>query len=359
MGRVRAAVLVVALLGLAGAAPAWGAFADEEARNFAKTEERDRHLTKTPGFQARLNQANAASPAEVTAIVAADPARASMTQNLCHQHIDGCAGDVRFYDWDDRPGNVRRPVLWTARSGATISGHVWEVQGAGTAPKPGVVITNGSVQAPEQLYWLQAAELAKAGYVVLTWDPQTQGRSDRSGEPPTQDENATAQSVGAFTEGTQDALDFFESTPGSPFAPRNSRTNPAVNHIDQAEQPRGRGQERRLQPPLRQPRRLEARPRGQLAGGPRGVSDRLVGHPRGRRGGVGRAVGHLHPARARPGDVRRLRHRRGLRGRRDPGTLHLPAGSPGGQRRLEDLQRRRRAHRPDQHPRRAPTSSPR
>ena len=153
-----------------------------------------------------------------------------MTQNLCHQHIDGCAGDVRYYDWDDQPGNVRRPVLWTARSGATISGHVWEVQGAGSAPKPGVVITNGSVQAPEELYWNAAAELAKAGYVVLTWDPQTQGRSDRSGEAPTQDENALPQSIGAFTDGTVDALDFFTSTPSAPFAPRNSRTNGAVNH---------------------------------------------------------------------------------------------------------------------------------
>ena len=92
------------------------------------------------------------------------------------------------------------------------------------------MITNGSVQAPEELYWLQAAELAKAGYVVLTWDPQTQGRSDRSGEPPTENENATPQSIGAFTDGTQDALDFFESTPSAPFAPRDSRTNAAVNH---------------------------------------------------------------------------------------------------------------------------------
>jgi dienelactone hydrolase len=222
---------VLAVLGaLATAAPAYGAFADDEARNFAKTTERDRLLTKSPAFSARLLQANAASPGEVTQILLDDPARASMTQNLCHQHIDGCAGDVRYYDWDDQPGNVRHPVLWTARSGATISGHVWEVQGAGSAPKPGVVITNGSVQAPEQLYWNAAAELAKAGYVVLTWDPQTQGRSDRSGEAPTQDENALPQSIGAFTDGTVDALDFFTSTASAPFAPRNSRTDGAVNH---------------------------------------------------------------------------------------------------------------------------------
>jgi dienelactone hydrolase len=230
VSRRLAAALLATLTALAAAPAAFGAFADDEARNFSKTQERDRYITKTPSFQSRLQEAGAASPGEVAAILASDPARSSMTQNLCHQHIDGCAGDVRYYDWDDTPGNVRRPVLWTARSGATISGHVWEVQGAGTAPKPGVVITNGSVQASEELYWLQAAKLAEAGYVVLTWDPQTQGRSDRSGEAPTETENATPQSVGAFTDGTQDALDFFESTPSAAFEPRNSRTNAAVNH---------------------------------------------------------------------------------------------------------------------------------
>ena len=93
-----------------------------------------------------------------------------------------------------------------------------------------MVITNGSVQAPEQLYWPQAAALARAGYVVLTWDPQTQGRSDGPGEEPTQNENSTPQSVGAFTDGTQDAIDFFLSTPSAPFRPRNAATNPSVNH---------------------------------------------------------------------------------------------------------------------------------
>ena len=47
-----------------------------------------------------------------------------------------------------------------------------------------MVITNGSVQAAEQLYWYAAQTLAKAGYVVLTWDPQGQGQSDVLGEGP-------------------------------------------------------------------------------------------------------------------------------------------------------------------------------
>ncbi len=70
---------LVALLATAG--PASAAFVDDEARNFAKTGERDRFLTTTPAFQSRLTQAAADSPVEVAAILADDPARGSMTQN--------------------------------------------------------------------------------------------------------------------------------------------------------------------------------------------------------------------------------------------------------------------------------------
>lgn len=227
---MRRTLLALAAVLLAGALPATAiaAFADEEARNFSKTNERYQHLTLQPAFQERLQRSNATGAADAAAILVGDPER-SFQRNLCQARIDGCAGDVRFFEWDDQPGNVRRPVLWTARSGATISGNVWTTAG-GPARKPGIVITNGSVQAPEQLYWAQAAALARAGYVVLTWDPQTQGQSDTSGAPPTQDENATPQSPGAFTEGTVDALDFLLSTPSTPFRPRNSATMPAINH---------------------------------------------------------------------------------------------------------------------------------
>ena len=226
-GRRIATVLAVASAAVA-APVALADFADEEPGNFAKTNERYAHLTGTPEFQTLLRTKGLESDQEEVAIATGDPERRPQG-NLCVHHHDGCAGDVRFYDWPKQAGNVRRPVLWTARSGATISGHVWVTTG-GPARKPGVVITNGSVQAPEQLYWAQAAVLAEAGYVVLTWDPQTQGRSDGPGAAPTENENSQPQSVESFTEGTVDALDFFVSTPGSIFRPRNSRTMPAVNH---------------------------------------------------------------------------------------------------------------------------------
>jgi hypothetical protein len=37
-----------------------------------------------------------------------------------------------------------RPVLFTARDGATLFGHIWATV-AGPAKRPGIVITNGSV----------------------------------------------------------------------------------------------------------------------------------------------------------------------------------------------------------------------
>ena len=61
----------------------------------------------------------------------------------------------------------------TARRCRGTCGRRWPGRPSG----PGIVITNGSVQADEQMYWYAAQTLAKAGYVVLTFDPQGQGQS--------------------------------------------------------------------------------------------------------------------------------------------------------------------------------------
>ena len=114
---------------------------------------------------------------------ATDPERNFLGLHLCSTGDDGCAGDVRLYDWSPGYGIVKK-VLFTARSGATISGRVWATK-AGPAKRPGIVITNGSVQAPERLYWFAAQTLAKAGYVVLTSDPQGQGSRTSAARHPT------------------------------------------------------------------------------------------------------------------------------------------------------------------------------
>lgn len=198
-----------------------------EAKNFAKTLEREIHITLSPEFQQRLIKQAVEGPASLAEILLRDPERVLNEKDgvngpitVCVHLIGECGGDLRFYDWDGTTGRVE-PVLYTARNGATISGHVWATE-HGPARRPGVVITTGSVQAPEQLYWGTAATLARHGYVVLTYDVQGQGRSDSLGVAPDLLEGVPAQQPQNFVDGTEDALDFLLSTKKRPYKPRLS-----------------------------------------------------------------------------------------------------------------------------------------
>jgi dienelactone hydrolase len=188
-----------------------------EAQNFSITQQRQA-IYDTPEYQAQLTADSAASLTEALAAQAADPGR-FFTNNLCWNRGNGCAGDIRLNDWVANGYGISDPVLFTARDGATLSGRVWATV-AGPVKRPGVVITNGSVQADEQMYWYAAQTLAKDGYVVLTFDPQGQGQSDTLGQAPDEQEGFPAQSDGRpFYDGTEDALDFFLSTPKHPYEP--------------------------------------------------------------------------------------------------------------------------------------------
>jgi dienelactone hydrolase len=70
---------------------------------------------------------------------------------------------------------VRR-VAWKNRYGALIRGDVFAPLRRGRYP--GVVITPGSVQGSERMYWWLAEDLAERGYVVLVYDVQGQGTSE-------------------------------------------------------------------------------------------------------------------------------------------------------------------------------------
>ncbi len=193
-----------------------------EAKNFSITQQRQA-IYDTPQYQTQLSQVSFANLTQALAIEATDPQR-QFTSDLCWNGGNGCAGDVRLYNWATNNYGISRPVLFTARNGATISGHVWATV-AGPAKRPGIVITNGSVQADEPLYWYAAQTLAKDGYVVLTFDPQGQGQSDTSGQSPDQNEGVPAQSDGRpFFDGTEDAINFFLSTPSHPYKPVPSCT---------------------------------------------------------------------------------------------------------------------------------------
>src|SRR5436853_438701 len=191
-----------------------------ESQNYSKTLERQA-LYDSPQGRLLLTEVSTRNFEAAVTAQAKDPER-QFADDLCWNGGDGCAGDARLYNWQAKGYGVVTPVLFTARNGATLSGHVWATT-AGPAKRPGIVITNGSVQANEQLYWYAAQALAKAGYVVLTWDPQGQGQSDTYGEGADRNEGFPAQSDGRpFFDGTEDAIDFFYSTPQSPYVPETS-----------------------------------------------------------------------------------------------------------------------------------------
>ena len=149
-----------------------------EAQNFSITQQRQA-VYDTPEYQVQLAEQSKANREEATKEQAEDPER-NFSDDLCYGGENGCAGDVRLYDWEaNNYGRVRK-VLFTARNGATISARIWSANNPALHPNakmPGIVITNGSVQANEQLYWYAAQALAKDGYLVMTFDPQ--GRSER------------------------------------------------------------------------------------------------------------------------------------------------------------------------------------
>ncbi len=198
-----------------------------EAQNFSITQQRQA-IYDTPQYQSQLATDSAATTAQALAAQAADPGR-FYTDDLCWSLGNGCAGDIRLNNWAANGYGIVRPVLFTARDGATLSGHVWATV-AGPAKRPAVVITDGSVQADEQLYWYAAQTLAKAGYVVLTFDPQGQGQSDTYGQSPDANEGVPAQSDGRpFYDGTEDAINFLLSTPRHPYLPVRS-CNTGTSH---------------------------------------------------------------------------------------------------------------------------------
>lgn len=128
----------------------------------------------------------------------------------------GSVGDPRH----DREGD-RIEVGFVARTGAKLRGHLWIPPGRGR--HPGIVITTGSIQGYERMYWWAARALAASGFVVFTWDVQGQGQSEAVGHAPGDPlptlDGVPFQQEANFVDGTVDALRFFLSTPDHPYAP--------------------------------------------------------------------------------------------------------------------------------------------
>ncbi len=121
-----AAWLALAPTGVAGAASAFKPrpwTPQTEAQNFSKVEERQT-IYDTPGYQALLRTVSARNEIAANLEQVNDPGR-EFHDHLCSTGDDGCAGDARLYAWQTSGYGIVQPVYFTARDGATISGHVW------------------------------------------------------------------------------------------------------------------------------------------------------------------------------------------------------------------------------------------
>ncbi len=237
MRRVAVALAVsmvaAAVPGVAAAMPPTTFNPVVEAQNFSITQQRQA-IYDTPQYQTAAG-GRSASRTPPTRSPSRPPTRGGSSPTTCAGTRATAAPATSVSTTGAAAGyGIVRPVLFTARDGATLSGHVWATV-AGPAKRPGIVITNGSVQADEQMYWYAAQTLAKDGYVVLTFDPQGQGQSDTYGQSPDQNEGVPAQSDGRpFYDGTEDAINFLLSTPAAPLR--------AGHQLQHRHQPRGQAE---------------------------------------------------------------------------------------------------------------------
>jgi predicted alpha/beta hydrolase len=205
----------------------------QEQHNYAIGLERAR-AWETPQLQAQVTAAELQYQRARAAALAADPGR-QPNPNSCTAVI-ACPIDPRLGNWTAH-GGIVKPVLFTARDGATLSGHVWATR-SGPAKRPGVLFINGSGIGYEQGYWFIAEALARGGFVVMTFDVQGEGMSDQFGQAPDRLEGAFAgtpviglaspqHTLGGsglpFYDGGGDALDFLLSTAAHPYLPVPSR----------------------------------------------------------------------------------------------------------------------------------------
>ena len=137
--------------------------------------------------------------------------------------------------WTEAGRGRVAPVSFAALNGSTLRGHVFVPPASVAKPKagyPGVVITDGSVQGYQELYYWAAQDLAESGYMVLTYDVQGQGDSSLFGSDcPGACTGVPYQQNLNFYQGAEDSLSFFLSTPKAPFG---GSSNPYAGDLDTA-----------------------------------------------------------------------------------------------------------------------------
>ncbi len=222
-----------------------------EAQNLLVSQERQAEYD-SPATLAAVAAATSAYDQELLTVPLKDSER-EPNPDFCT--LQACLVDPAVQNFTAR-GGIEDPVLFTSRTGATLSGHVWATV-AGPKKRPGIVIVNGSIIGYEEAYWYAAQALAEDGYVVLTFDTEGEGMSDQFGEAPDQLEEAFAGTPGvgpelggnglAFYDGGEDALDFLLSTPKKPYLPVPSRLT-ATSHAAKQQRRVAAGQDAAYDP---------------------------------------------------------------------------------------------------------------
>jgi hypothetical protein len=119
--------------------------------------------------------------------------------------------------WQQLTGGRAIRVKFTSLDGAQLRGHIWLPPKSVPRPRggyPGVVITDGSIQAYENLYYWAAEGLAQYGYEVMTYDVQGQGDSDllpANCTSPSSCPGVPYQQNYNFYQGAEDSLNYFLS----------------------------------------------------------------------------------------------------------------------------------------------------
>ena len=133
--------------------------------------------------------------------------------------------------WTEAGRGRVAPVTFTATNGSTLRGHVFAPPASYPRPArgfPGLVVTDGSVQAYEELYFWAAEDLAESGYVVMTYDVQGQGDSSLFGSDcPGPCSGVPYQQNYNFFQGAEDSLSFFTSA-RNPYADLLDRGRVAI-----------------------------------------------------------------------------------------------------------------------------------
>jgi dienelactone hydrolase len=230
---LRAAVLVLAALSPAAAhavpsqaidcqapapdaEPGTQAFDDRDRANMLCATERIDDMEGSPSFGAAFGAETPGKYADQNVAMLMDPTHPHLT---LAQFVPGGSTTDPFRTlnrWGASGRGRVEPITFTAADGATLNGHIFRPPARVAGPYPGVVITTGSIQGYQEMYYWAAEGLAEAGYEVMTYDVQGQGNSDTfpAMENCTGPDACTGvpfQQAYNFYQGTEDALNFFFS----------------------------------------------------------------------------------------------------------------------------------------------------